>query len=468
MKRPRTQASWRGKIRPRPAARARPRGLSNRRTRQNRFSSIPCSDPPMHHFAMKNGVMHAEDVDLATLAAEVGTPFYCYSTATLTRHYKVFSSAFANLPHLVCYAVKANSNLAVLKTLARLGAGMDVVSGGELRRALAASVAREKITFSGVGKTKAEMAFALEQDILCFNVESEPELALLSEVATSQNRTARVALRVNPDVDAKTHAKIATGKAENKFGIPIRRAREVYAQAAALPGIRIAGVAIHIGSQITGVAPFDDPFGLIADFVRALRADGHALEYIDLGGGLGIPYAPWEDPESYHPERYAAIVKARLEPLNCRLIFEPGRLIAGNAGILVTSVLFVKRGEAKTFVIVDAAMNDLVRPTLYDAHHEVLAVRAGQGNREITADIVGPVCETGDYLALSRKLPEPTPGDLLAIMSAGAYGAVQAGTYNSRLLVPEVLVNGSQYALVRPRGTYEDLIGLDKIPAWFG
>jgi diaminopimelate decarboxylase len=422
----------------------------------------------MHHFAMKNGIMHAEDVDLVTLAAEVGTPFYCYSTATLTRHYKVFSSAFANLPHLVCYAVKANSNLAVLKTLARLGAGMDVVSGGELRRALAASVAPEKITFSGVGKTKAEMAFALENEILCFNVESEPEFALLSEVATSQNRTARAALRVNPDVDAKTHAKIVTGKAENKFGIPIRRAREVYAQAAALPGIKVTGVDIHIGSQITDLAPFDAAFELIADFVRALRADGRALEHIDLGGGLGIPYALWEDPESYHPERYAAIVKARLAPLNCRLIFEPGRLIAGNAGILVTSVLFVKRGEAKTFVIVDAAMNDLVRPTLYDAHHEVLAVRAGQGNREITADIVGPVCETGDYLALSRKLPEPTPGDLLAIMSAGAYGAVQAGTYNSRLLVPEVLVNGSQYALVRPRGTYEDLIGLDKIPAWFG
>jgi diaminopimelate decarboxylase len=420
----------------------------------------------MHHFAMKNGVMHAEDVDLATLAADVGTPFYCYSTATLTRHYKVFNSAFSGLPHLVCYAVKANSNLAVLNTLARLGAGMDVVSEGELRRALAASVTPEKITFSGVGKTQAEMAFALEQDILCFNVESEPELDALSQLAQRKNRIARVALRVNPDVDAKTHAKMATGKAENKFGIPILRAREVYLQAAALPGIKVAGIDIHIGSQITDLAPFDAAFGLIAEFVRALRADGHALDHIDLGGGLGIPYLLWEDPESYHPERYAAIVKAKLGPLNCRLIFEPGRLIAGNAGILVTRVLFVKRGEAKSFVIVDAAMNDLVRPTLYDAHHEVLAVRAGQRNREITADVVGPVCETGDYLALSRKLPEPSPGDLLAIMSTGAYGAVQAGTYNSRLLVPEVLVNGDQYAIVRPRGTYEDLIGLDKIPAW--
>jgi diaminopimelate decarboxylase len=422
----------------------------------------------MHHFAMKNGVLHAEDVNLATLAAEVGTPFYCYSTATLTRHYQVFDRAFAGLPHLICYAVKANSNLAVLKTLARLGAGMDVVSGGELRRALAASVAPERITFSGVGKTQAEMAFALEQDILCFNVESEPELALLSEVAISQNRTARAALRVNPDVDAKTHAKIATGKAENKFGIPIPRAREVYSEAARLPGIKVTGVDIHIGSQITGLAPFDDAFRLIADFVRALRAEGHALEHIDLGGGLGIPYVLGEDPEGYHPEPYAAIVKARLERLDCRLIFEPGRLIAGNAGILVTSVLFVKRGEAKTFIIVDAAMNDLVRPTLYDAHHEIVSVRAGQGNRDITADVVGPVCETGDYLALSRELPEPSPGDLLAIMSAGAYGAVQAGTYNSRLLVPEVLVKGADYAIVRPRGTYEELIGLDKIPAWFG
>jgi len=420
----------------------------------------------MHHFTMKNGVMHAEEVNLVDLAAAVGTPFYCYSAATLARHYEVFDSAFAGLPHLICYAVKANSNQAVLKTLAHLGAGMDVVSGGELRRALAAGVAPEKITFSGVGKTQAEMAFALDRGILCFNVESEPELNALSRLAQAKNQTARIALRVNPDVDAKTHAKIATGKAENKFGIPIGSARDVYARAARLPGIEVAGVDIHIGSQITDLAPFDAAFGLIADFAGMLRADGHALDHIDLGGGLGIPYAPWEDPESYHPERYAEIVKARLAPLDCKLIFEPGRLIAGNAGILVTSVLFVKRGEAKTFVIVDAAMNDLVRPTLYDAHHEVVSVRPASAGPEMTADVVGPVCETGDYLALSRKMAEPSPGDLLAIMSAGAYGAVQAGTYNSRLLVPEVLVNGGQYAVVRPRGTYEELIGLDKIPAW--
>ena len=420
----------------------------------------------MHHFEMKNGIMHAEDVDLAKLAAAVGTPFYCYSTATLARHYEVFDKAFAGVPHLICFAVKANSNQAVLKTLARRGAGMDVVSEGELRRALAAGVSPGKITFSGVGKTLAEMALALEQGIHCFNVESEPELAALSQIATHQNRVARIALRVNPDVDAKTHAKIATGKAENKFGIPLSRARDVYAHAARLPGIKVTGVDIHIGSQITDLAPFDAAFALIADFVRVLRADGHALDHIDLGGGLGIPYASWEDPESYHPECYAEIVKARLAPLDCQLIFEPGRLIAGNAGILVTRVLFVKRGEAKTFIIVDAAMNDLVRPTLYDAHHELLTVRSAERKPEITADVVGPVCETGDYLALSRKMAEPTPSDLLAVMSAGAYGAVQAGTYNSRLLVPEVLVNGSDYAVVRPRGTYEELIGLDKIPAW--
>lgn len=421
----------------------------------------------MHHFELKSGVLHAEDVDLADLAAEVGTPFYCYSLATLTRHYDVFKAAFADVDSLVCYAVKANSNQAVLTALAQRGAGMDVVSEGELRRALAAGTDPARITFSGVGKTQGEMAFALDQGILCFNVESEPELRALSSLAVAKGRIAPVALRVNPDVDAKTHAKISTGKAENKFGIPLSRAREVYAEATALPAIRISGVDIHIGSQITDLAPFDAAFRLLADFVRALRADGCAISHIDLGGGLGIPYREGEDPESYHPERYAEIVKSRLGDLGCRLIFEPGRLIVGNAGILVTRVIFVKRGEAKTFVIVDAAMNDLVRPTLYDAHHDIKFVRApAPGAPELTADIVGPVCETGDFLALSRKLPEPSSGDLLAIMSAGAYGAVQAGTYNSRLLVPEVLVSGDRYGVVRPRGTYDDLIGLDKIPSW--
>ncbi len=416
---------------------------------------------------MKNGVLHAEDVNLSALAGQVGTPFYCYSSATLSRHYEVFSGALTGLDALVFYAVKANSNQAVLTTLARLGAGMDVVSEGELRRALAAGAPAGRITFSGVGKTKPEMAFAIESGILCFNVESEPELRALSEVASSMGGIAPIAIRVNPDIDAKTHAKISTGKAENKFGIPIGRARAVFAQAAALPGIRVIGVDIHIGSQITDLAPFDDAFLLTAEFVSQLRADGHDIEHVDVGGGLGIPYREGEDPESYHPDRYAKIVRTRLGALGCRIICEPGRLIVGNAGILVTRVIYVKRGETKTFVIVDAAMNDLIRPTLYDAHHDVMAVRAVEPDRpEIVADIVGPVCETGDYLAQGRKIHEPAPGDLLSVMSAGAYGAVQAGTYNSRLLTPEVLVNGAQYALVRERQTYGELIGLDKIPAW--
>jgi diaminopimelate decarboxylase len=422
----------------------------------------------MHHFGLKTGVMHAEDVDLAELAASVGTPFYCYSSATLSRHYEVFKAAFDGLATLVCYAVKANSNQAVLTTLARLGAGMDVVSEGELRRARAAGVPADRITFSGIGKTKAEMAYALDQGILCFNVESEPELRMLAGLANGRGQKARIALRVNPDVDAKTHAKIATGKSENKFGIPISVAREVYREAASLPGLEVTGLDMHIGSQITTLEPFDNAFALVADFLLALREDGHKIEHIDLGGGLGIPYREGDDPESFHPLRYAEVVKRRLGNLGCRLIFEPGRLIVGNAGILVTRVLYVKNGESKRFVIVDAAMNDLVRPTLYDAYHEILPVCAPEpGRAKIIADVVGPVCETGDYLALARELVEPREGELLAVMSAGAYGAVQAGTYNSRLLVPEVLVKGAKHAVVRPRGTYADLIGLDKIPAWF-
>lgn len=421
----------------------------------------------MHHFAYRNGVLHAEDVDLAALAAEVGTPFYCYSTATLTRHYNVFSAAFSGLDTLVCYALKANSNQAVLATLANLGAGMDVVSGGELRRARAAGVPGSRITFSGVGKTAAEIALALDEDILCFNVESEPELAMLSQIASAKGCIARIALRVNPDVDPLTHAKIATGKAENKFGIPLSRAREVYRLAAAMPGLRVTGADMHIGSQLTKLEPFDQAFTLLAAFLETLIADGHAIDHADLGGGLGIPYVAGEDPESYHPGRYAAVVKARLGHLPLRFIFEPGRLIVGNAGVLVTSVILVKTGEAKTFVVVDAAMNDLIRPTLYEAHHEILPVTAAARDQPHgLVDVVGPVCETGDYLALDRTMPLPAAGDCLAILSAGAYGAVQAGTYNTRLLVPEILVHGAAYCAVRPRGTYDDLIGLDKLPAW--
>ena len=420
----------------------------------------------MHHFTYRDGVMHAEDVDLREIASAVETPYYCYSTATIERHYRVFSAAFADQDALVCYAMKANSNQAVLRVLARLGAGMDVVSGGELRRALASGVSGDKIVFSGVGKTREEMALGIEANILCFNVESEPELAVLSDVALSRGTKARVSLRVNPDIDARTHAKISTGKSENKFGVPISRAREVYARAKTLPGVVVTGVDMHIGSQIVDLQPFDDAFALLADFVRQLRADGHAIDHVDLGGGLGIPYRRDNDPPP-HPDRYAEIVKRHTRGLDCKLVFEPGRLIVGNAGVLVAKVLYVKRGAGRNFVIVDAAMNDLIRPTLYEARHDILpVVEPETETARIHADIVGPVCESGDYLGVERDLAEPEPGALLAIMTAGAYGAVQAGTYNSRLLVPEVLVNGAAFAVVRPRTSYEDLIGLDKIPPW--
>jgi diaminopimelate decarboxylase len=420
----------------------------------------------MHHFAYRNGVMHAEAVDLLSLADAVGTPFYCYSTATLERHYRVFADAFADVPALVCYATKANSNQAVIKTLARLGAGADVVSEGELKRARRAGIPPGKIMFSGVGKTARELALAVDEGILCVNVESEPELDLLSSIAAGKSRVANISVRVNPDVDAKTHHKIATGKSENKFGIPLSRAREVYAHAAGLPGLKVTGVDMHIGSQITDLAPFDNAFALLSAFVRALRADGHTIEHIDLGGGLGIPYHH-DDAPPPHPEAYAAIVKRATKNLGCMLIFEPGRLLVGNAGILVTRVIYLKRGEAKTFVIVDAAMNDLVRPTLYDAHHEIVPVREpATGTRRIVADVVGPICESGDFLALGRSLAEPQPGDLLAVMTSGAYGAVQAGTYNSRALVPEVLVRDTEWALVRPRMEVDEIIALDRLPGW--
>jgi diaminopimelate decarboxylase len=420
----------------------------------------------MHHFAYRNGVLHAEAVDLVEIAAAVGTPFYCYSTATLRRHYEVFAGAFADVKALVCYAMKANSNQAVIKTLAELGAGADVVSGGELRRARAAGVPPDKIMFSGIGKTAHELAQAVDEGILCVNVESDAELELLSSIAAGKGRTARISVRVNPDIDARTHAKIATGKAENKFGIPISRAREVYARAAKLPGLRVTGVDMHIGSQITELTPFDDAFALLSDFVRCLRADGHSISHIDLGGGLGIPYREDNEPPP-HPEAYANIVKGATRDLGCTLIFEPGRLIVGNAGILVTKVLYLKRGEAKVFVVVDAGMNDLIRPTLYDAHHEIRPLRdPPPAARRIVADVVGPVCESGDFLALDRDMAEPRPGDLIAVMTAGAYGAVQAGTYNTRALVPEVLVREGEWALVRPRLEASDLIALDRLPPW--
>jgi diaminopimelate decarboxylase len=420
----------------------------------------------MRHFDYRGGVLHAEAVSIPALADSVGTPFYCYSTATLERHYRVFADAFAGEKVLVCYAMKANSNQSVLRTLAKLGAGADVVSGGELKRALAAGIPADKILFSGIGKTAAELRSALEHDILCINVESEPELELLSGIAAGMGRTARISVRVNPDVDAGTHAKISTGKSENKFGIPLARAREVYAHAAKLPGILVTGVDIHIGSQITDLGPLETAFTLLADFVRVLRGDGHDIAHVDFGGGLGIPYHP-EAPTPPDPVAYAAIVKRATRGLGCTLMFEPGRMIVGNAGILVTRVIYVKHGDAKNFVIIDAAMNDLIRPTLYEAYHEILPVRfAEPGSREITADVVGPVCESGDYLALARRLPEPKPGDLLAIMTTGAYGAVQSSTYNTRALAPEVLVNGEQYAVIKPRIEVEQLIAMDRPAPW--
>ena len=420
----------------------------------------------MHHFAYRDGVLHAEAVSLDTLAAAVGTPFYCYSTATLERHYKVFAGAFADANALVCYAMKANSNQAVIATLAKLGAGADVVSEGELMRARLAGVPVDKIMFSGIGKTARELALAVDEGILCINVESEPELELLSSIASAKGRAVKISVRVNPDIDAKTHHKIATGKAENKFGIPISRARAVYKRAATLPGIKVAGVDMHIGSQITDLDPFDNAFTLLAEFVRTLRGDGHTISHVDLGGGLGIPYLDDNEPPP-HPDAYAKMVKRATRDIDCRLIFEPGRLIVGNAGILVTRVLFVKHGEAKNFVVVDAAMNDLIRPTLYDAHHEIKPVAEPRASaRRIRADLVGPVCESGDFLALHRDLAEPAAGALLAIMSAGAYGAVQAGTYNTRPLVPEVLVKGAEWAVVRPRLEVDQLIALDRMPDW--
>ncbi len=420
----------------------------------------------MHHFAYRDGVLHAEAVNLVALADAVGTPFYCYSSATIERHYQVFAGAFADVDALVCYALKANSNQAVIATLARLGAGADVVSEGELLRARAAGIPPQRIMFSGVGKTGHELALAVDQGILCVNVEFEAELDLLAGIAASKGRTVNISVRVNPDIDPKTHAKIATGKAENKFGIPISRAREAYAHAAKLKGVRVVGVDMHIGSQISELDPFRDAFALLADFVRELRVDGHTIRHIDLGGGLGIPYREDNDPPPL-PDDYAAIVKRATRDLGCKLIFEPGRLIVGNAGILVTRVLYVKHGDAKTFVIIDAGMNDLIRPTLYEAHHDLRPVRESKpGAPRIIADVVGPVCESGDYLALDRSLVEPRPGDLLAIMTSGAYGAAQAGTYNTRPLVPEVLVRNGEWALIRPRMTAEQLIALDRLPPW--
>ncbi|MBW8709230.1 MAG: diaminopimelate decarboxylase [Alphaproteobacteria bacterium] len=419
----------------------------------------------MNHFQYKDGVLCAEGVRLDALAQKVGTPFYCYSTATLERHYKVFAAAVP-AGSLVAYAVKANGNMAVLRTLARLGAGADVVSGGELAKALAAGVPPNKIVFSGVGKIKDEMRAALEAGIYQFNVESEPELVALDEVAHSLGKRAPVTLRVNPDVDARTHAKITTGTAETKFGIPFSRAREAYGHAARLPGIEIVGVDVHIGSQITELEPFETAFARVRDLVAILRADGHRISRLDLGGGLGVPYENSNMPPP-DPTAYGEMVARVTKGLGCTLSFEPGRLIAANAGVLVSRVIYVKTGEAKDFLIIDAGMNDLIRPAMYEAHHEIVAVVEPKvGSPRPRYDVVGPVCETSDLFASSRPLPELKSGDLVAILSAGAYGAVMAGDYNARPRVPEVLVSGDEWGIVRPRETYADLIAKDRIPDW--
>ncbi len=419
----------------------------------------------MHHFNYRSGSLHAEEVDLTEIAEEIGTPFYCYATATLERHYQVMDKAFEGTDHLICYAMKANSNQAVIKTMADLGAGMDVVSEGELRRALAVGVPARKIVFSGVGKTAREMAFALKHGIACFNVESEPELELLSQIASRVGQRATVSIRVNPDVDAKTHAKITTGKADNKFGISWLRASAVYKRAAELEGIEVAGIDMHIGSQITELAPFEKAYRLMAELTGKLFSEGHNIRHLDLGGGLGVPYRGDNDIPP-HPDEYGAMVKRVLGPLGLKLVLEPGRMFVGNAGILVSRVVYVKENEGKIFVIQDAAMNDLIRPTLYDAYHEIIPVNEMRNGEEFEADIVGGVCETGDYLAKHRKIAKVEQGDLLATMTAGAYGAVQAGTYNTRPLIPEVIVRGKSWSIVRPRQTYEELIGLDCLASW--
>ncbi len=420
----------------------------------------------MNHFDYVDGVLHAENVAVPSIAAEVGTPVYIYAAATLRRHFRVFSEAFAQIDSLVCYAMKANSNQAVLTLLAKEGAGADVVSEGELRRALAAGIPSEKVVFSGVAKTAREIDYALSVGIYCFNVESEPELEMLSARASALGKIAPVSLRINPDVDAKTHAKISTGKAENKFGISYAHAREIYRRAAELPGLSITGIDMHIGSQIIELEPFDAAATVLSDLVRDLREDGHTIEHVDFGGGLGIPYLDDNNPPPL-PSDYATVVAKHASDLGVKAIFEPGRLIAGNAGILVTEVIYLKEGDAKNFVIVDAGMNDLLRPTLYEAHHAIRPVEFKASTTPwFTADVVGPVCETGDYLAKGRDMSRVGAGDLLAISSAGAYGAVQASTYNSRLLVPEVLVDGDRWHVIRPRQAYEALIGLDSVPDW--
>lgn len=420
----------------------------------------------MDHFLYREGALWAEDVPVAEIAAQVGTPFYLYSTATLTRHFHLFDEALDWGPHLVCYAMKAASNQAILRTLAAEGAGMDVVSGGELARALAAGVPGERIVFSGVGKTDEEIHAALTAQIRQFNVESEPEMAAISRIASEMGVEAKIAIRVNPDVDAKTHAKIATGKSENKFGIPIARARDVYAQAAALPGLKVVGIDVHIGSQLTQLEPFELAYQKVAELTETLRTDGHEISRLDLGGGLGIPYARSNEAPPL-PTDYGKLIQRTVGHLGCEIEIEPGRLVAGNAGILVSKVIYLKNGEGRDFLILDGAMNDLIRPAMYEAHHDIIPVIEPEvGVEPQPYDIVGPVCESGDTFAKQRLMPPLGAGDLVAFRSAGAYGAVMSSEYNTRPLIPEVLVNGDQFAVIRPRPTFDEMINRDTIPEW--
>ncbi len=422
----------------------------------------------MDHFTYKDGELFVEDVALRAIAAQVGTPFYCYSTATMIRHFQVFRDSLDGLDVMVCYAMKANGNMAVLRTLAEQGAGADVVSGGELERALAAGVPASKIVFSGVGKTDAEMAAAIDAGIMQINIESEPELVALSAVAVARGKDVDVSVRVNPDVDARTHEKITTGKSENKFGIDIAASREVCARAAKLPGIRIVGVAMHIGSQLRDLEPYRAAYGSGVSLIHQLREDGHAIDRIDLGGGLGIPYFEEGDSDSLpSPAEYGAMVRDVIGDLDCRVIVEPGRVIMGNAGVLVSQVIFVKEGPTRRFLIIDAAMNDLMRPSLYSAHHAIDPVRQPDPGAAYGAiDVVGPVCESGDTFAKGRLLPPVDPGDLIVFRSAGAYGAVMASSYNARPLVPEVMVNGDAFAVIRRRMEVRDMMALESIPDW--
>ena len=420
----------------------------------------------MDHFLYQDGQLYAEDVPVADIAAAVGTPFYCYSTATLQRHFRLFDEALSGMDHLVCYAMKAASNQAILRTLAAEGAGMDVVSGGEYARAKAAGVPGDRIVFSGVGKTRDEIQAVLAGGIRQFNVESEPEMVVLSELAVAMGTVAPITIRVNPDVDAKTHAKIATGKSENKFGVPISRAEEVYALAAGLPGIKVIGIDVHIGSQLTDLAPFELAYQKIVELTRTLRAQGHEITRLDLGGGLGIPYTRSNVPPPL-PSDFGAMVKRVLGDLDCEIEIEPGRLIVGNAGILVSEVIYVKAGEDRAFLIVDAAMNDLIRPAMYEAHHDIVPlVEAAPGGQTTAYDVVGPICETGDTFAKNRELTPLAAGDLIAFRSSGAYGAVMASEYNTRPLVPEIMVNEDQFSVIRARPTFDEIINRDIIPPW--